>query len=146
MLRTIVATYRFRNEVAKLKATGVDFSKYTYVPEIDKTTGKTHHEREDHNHLLKRIAHQTRKGGPDGLNLKRFEEAIRSKETDLNMPHLLGQRKQSTVDAEKLLSHSVADFFQKKGYTLEAKYVKTITSWHEATDGRGMSQEKTTVS
>ena len=33
MLRTIVATYRFRNEVAKLKTSGVDFSKYTYVPE-----------------------------------------------------------------------------------------------------------------
>ena len=64
------------------------------------------------------------------------------KKTDLNMPALQGTRKQSTVDAEKLLSHAVATFFQDKGYTEEARYVKTVASWHEATDGRGMSQQE----
>ena len=75
------------------------------------------------------------------LDLKRFEEAIKSKDTELNMLHLTGVRKQSTVDAEILLLPPVPNFF-KKNYMVEAKYIATIASWHESTDGRGMTQEQ----
>ena len=36
----------------------------------------------------------------------------------------------------------MADFFQKKKYINEEQYVRTIALWHEASDGRGMSQDK----
>lgn len=52
-LRSIVAIYTFRKRVEELKDQGVDFSSHLYVPEIDPVTGNVHHERGDHNHLLK---------------------------------------------------------------------------------------------
>ena len=67
---------------------------------------------------------------------------MRSKQADLTQPALVGKRKQSVRDAEKLLSHAVAGFFEKKKYSAEAEYVKVIADWHEATDGRGLSQEE----
>ncbi len=62
--------------------------------------------------------------------------------TDLTMAALVGDRKQSTQDAEKLLSHTVAKYFQTKGYDKEAKYVQTVDDWHAATDGRGLDQQQ----
>ena len=56
MLRSIVATYLFRETVEDLKQKGRDFSQYVYIPETDSITGETHHDRADHCHLLKRIA------------------------------------------------------------------------------------------
>lgn len=38
-LRSVVATYRFRHTITSLKASGVDFSMYIHVPEIDDVTG-----------------------------------------------------------------------------------------------------------
>lgn len=55
-LRSIVATYLYRHSVGVLKKQGIDFATYMYVPEIDAVTGKAHHQRADHCHLLKRIA------------------------------------------------------------------------------------------
>ena len=55
MLKSIVATYRFRNTVSKFMSESVDFSTYVYIPEIDSETGEAFHEREDHCHILKRI-------------------------------------------------------------------------------------------
>lgn len=55
-MRSIIATYKFRHQVMDLKAQGVDFSTYMYVPEIDPVTNTVHHERADHGHLLKRMA------------------------------------------------------------------------------------------
>ena len=46
----------FRHTVDQFCADGVDFRTHVYVPEIDPVTGKTHHDRCDHGHLLKRIA------------------------------------------------------------------------------------------
>jgi hypothetical protein len=55
---------------------------------------------------------------------------------------LQGLRKQSVPDAELLLSHRVADFLLEQGnqYTPEAQYVKVIADYHEAWDGRGLTQ------
>ncbi|XP_066278595.1 uncharacterized protein [Branchiostoma lanceolatum] len=140
MLRSVVATYRFRARIGELKEGGVDFSSHLYVPEIDPTTGNTHHEREDHNHILKRIAKHTRDGGHADINVRRFDEAYKSNETDLTFHALVGTRKQSVGDAERLLSHAVANLFRSRGYEAEADYVKTVADWHEASDGRGLSQ------
>lgn len=50
-LRSIVATYTFRNAIMELKAEGVDFSQHLYVPEMDPVTGCVRHDRSDQNHL-----------------------------------------------------------------------------------------------
>jgi len=57
-----VATYTFCKRIEELKEQGVDFSSDLYLPEIHPVTGLVHHERGDHNYLLKRIAQQLRDG------------------------------------------------------------------------------------
>ena len=139
-LRSPVATYQFRCDVQYWKDQGVDFSLYMYVPEVDPITGDFHHERADHNHLLKRIAKHTRDGNNSELIYERFDEAMRNPMTGLTHAALVGSRKQSVPDAEKLLSFHVAKFFKDNHYLAEAEYVETIALWHEASDGRGLSQ------
>ncbi len=141
-MKSIVLTFRFRKEVARLKVEkGRDFTHSVYVPEVDHT-GSRKHSRADHNHLLKRIASHTRDGGPHQVDVRKFECAAKDSSTNLTMATLLGDRKQSTRDAEKLLSHTVANYFQTKGYNNEAKYVRTVADWHAATDGRGLDQQE----
>lgn len=98
-----------------------------------------------HRHLpswavLKRVATCTRNGNNADINSEAFVEAMRSPNTGLTYTALPGKRKQSVVDAEKLLSYNVAEFFRQKGYCKEYEYVKVIAQWHEASDGRGISQ------
>ena len=143
VMQSIFATYRFREELdillVRYKA---DFKHHMYVPEVDPITGEIYHAREDHNHIVKRIAHHTRKGGPGNIKVKRFQEAMESDTNDLTLAALVGKRKQSVADAESLLSPAVASFFESKNYTREAEYVRIISQWHEASDGRGMTQEE----
>lgn len=139
-MRSLVGTLYFRHDVATWKKEGVDFSLYMYIPEVDPTTGKVHHEREDHCHILKRIAKHTREGAYLALNLDAFDEAMRNPKTGLTHTALVGKRKQSVTDAEKLLSYHVCHFLKEKGYLAEAKYVEIVAKWHEASDGRGMTQ------
>ena len=56
MLKSVVANYRFRYTMSKYVSEGVDFSTCLYIQEIDEATGETFREREDHCHILKRIA------------------------------------------------------------------------------------------
>ncbi|XP_072047468.1 uncharacterized protein [Amphiura filiformis] len=79
-------------------------------------------------------------GGPPEVKVQRFAEACDSETTDLTVAALLGKRKQSVADAESLLSPAVAKFFETKNYTNEAAYVNIVSRWHEASDGRGLSQ------
>lgn len=141
MLRSIVGTYEFRHTIKSLyEEFGADFTQHLYVPEVDPVTGTSHHERGDHNHVLKRVATCTRNGNNADINSEAFVEAMRSPNTGLTYTALAGKRKQSVVDAEKLLSYNVAEFFRQKGYCKEYEYVKVIAQWHEASDGRGISQ------
>merc|ERR1719494_940308 len=39
-----------------------------------------------------------------------------------------------------MLSFLVAKFLQENGYQQESKYVETVASWHEAADGRGLTE------
>lgn len=139
-LRSLVATYRFRHRVAELKASGVDFTIHLYVPEVDPINGDYFHEREDHCHILKRIWKHTREKGPDGMNLKGFDDAVQDPSTGLTLAALRGERKQSVQDAERMLSYQVAKFLRNNGYLRKATYVETVAGWHEAADGRGLTQ------
>ena len=112
-LRSIIATCIFRASISHWQTQDVDFSTYMYVPEKDPTTNDYHHEREDHCHILKRIAKHTRQGANQQLNLERFDEAMRDSSTGLTHAALVGSRPQSVPDAERLLSHHVADFFER---------------------------------
>lgn len=44
------------------------------------------------------------------------------------------------MDAERLLSFHVAEFMEQHQFPAEAEYVLTIARWHEATDGRGLTE------
>ncbi len=140
MLKSIVATYRFRDAVTKYVSNGVDFSTYLYIPEIDEATGEAFHEREDHCHILKRIWKHTREAGPPGTNLQGFDDAMRDPNTGLTFAALTGKQKQSVVDVERMMSYLVAKFLSENGYEKEGEFVNIVAGWHEAADGRGLSE------
>ena len=139
-LRSLVATFLFRHAIQELKNDGVDFSLYLYVPELDPTTNEVHHDRGDHNHIFKRIATSTRKGNCKELDYAAFDAVLRDPKSGLTHAALIGERKQSLLDAERLLSYHVVESLQRQGYKTEAEYVKVVVNWHNATDGRGLSQ------
>ena len=58
----------------------------------------------------------------------------------LTLAALVGVRKQSVADVEQLLSYRMATFIERRGYEGEQEYTSHITFWHEALDGRGLSQ------
>ena len=66
-------------------------------------------------------------------------EALTDDEAGLTYPALVGSRKQSVEDAERLFSPSLLKFMEKKGYTYEAKYISAILGWRQACDVRGLS-------
>ena len=139
-LRSLVATYRYRHSIQQFKEEGHDFSSYMYVPEVDPTTGAVFHEREDHCHILKRIWKHTGEGGPDFLDVTSFDAAMMDPNTGLTHAALVGERKQSVPDAEKMLSYLVAKFLREHGHETEAYYVETVAGWHEVADGRGLTE------
>ena len=139
-LRSVVATYRFRASIEYWKARGADFSTHLYVPEIDPVTEEERHGRGDHNHLFRRMAKSVREGKDPKLNFETFNDAMQDPESGLTYAALTGKRKQSLKDAERLLSCHVADSLLRKEHVQEARHVQLIANWHEASDGRGLSQ------
>lgn len=126
--------------VKKLKEEEVDFTTHLYVPEVDPVTGCARHDRADHNHLLKRIAQHVRAGGYSALNYEAFGDVIADPLSGLTHAALVGKRRQSVKDAERLLSYHVVQSLERHGYATEAQFVRIIAEWHEASDGRGLSQ------
>ena len=120
--------------------TGRDFPFHLYVAEVDPVTGQLHHERADHNHLLKRIAGHVRNGGYNALNYEAFSDVLADPQSGLTHAALVGKRKQSVKDAERFLSYHVVKSLERHGHQVEADYVRVIAQWHEANDGRGLSQ------
>ena len=57
---------------------------------------------------------------------------------------LIGTRKQSVSDVEQMFSSRVLEFFERKGYTIEAEYVTTIRDWCRACDKRGLMNAQQT--
>lgn len=105
------------------------------MPEVDPLTGDYFH-----CHILKRIWKHTREKGPEGMNLQGFDDAVHDSSTGLTLAALRGERKQSVQDAERMLSFLVAKFLQEHGYVAESNYIEIVAGWHEAADGRGISQ------
>lgn len=89
-----------------------------------------------------RIAKCTRNGGPKGVKLERFHEALHDEDTKLTYSALVRSWKQSVEDAERLLSSYVANFMEKKGYQEEAKYIRAVDEWRRACDERGLSEQE----
>lgn len=139
-LRSIVAIYTFRKKVQEFKEEGVDFSTHLYVPQVDPVTSLVHHERADYNHLLKRIAHHLREGGYDAFQYEAFADVLADPLSGHTRAALVGKQKQSVKDAERVLSYHVVDSLRRHEYNAEADYVRIIAQWHEASDGRGLSQ------
>jgi hypothetical protein len=123
-LRSLVGTFLFRHLVEEYKKVGADFSLYLYIPEIDPVTKDVRHDRGDHNHVYKRIATSTRNGNCEALDYAAFDAVLRDPKSGLTHAALVGERKQSLADAERLLSYHVVDSLQRLGYETEAEYVK----------------------
>ena len=135
-----MAIYLFRKKVADFMATGVNFKEHLYVPEEDES-GEPQHEREDHNHVLKRIAACFRMGNIPNVDMTAFVGAMNDQHTGLTYTALTGKRKQSVSDAEKLLSTAVADWCKNNGHPEEGRVIEVIANWHKASDGRGLDEE-----
>ena len=90
-------------------------------------------------YLMQRIANHTRCGGPKELNLLYFK-VYNDPVTGLTRAALVGERKQSVIDVERLFGPNVADCFRSRGYHYEVKYVEAIWNWRRACDHRGLSE------
>ena len=91
---------------------------------------------------FQRIGNHTRMGGPENLQVQRFCEAAEDPSSGLTYSALTGLKKQSIGDVERLFSSEVAEFMERRNYTYEAEYVRTIHNWRRATDERGLSQQQ----
>lgn len=69
--------------MADLKQKGIDFSASLVVPEVDATTKEKLHQREDHNHLLKRIVGCIREGKLPCFNVIFLRDALQDPGNDL---------------------------------------------------------------
>ena len=68
-------------------------------------------------HCLLRIGTSLRLGSPSDVRLERFVEAV------LTHTALVGSRKQSVEDVERLFGLPLIEFMEEKQYTSEAKYL-----------------------
>ena len=69
-------------------------------------------------------------------------EAIYDPHAMLSYHALAGTRKQSVSDVEQIFSSRILKFFEEKGYTKEAEYVRVVHNWRRACDERGLSDEQ----
>ena len=133
-----MAMYLFKKKVSMHCSEGVNFREYLYVPEV----GEPQNDREDHNHVLKRIAGSLRKGHIPNVDVQAFVKAMHDPKSGLTYTALTGKRKQSVGDAEKLLSPAVGRWLRTNGFLSEARFVEVVSNWHKASDGRGLSEEE----
>lgn len=78
----------------------------------------------------------------DDVCLERFVEALQDPDAKLTHPALTGVRKQSVQDVERLFGHSVIEFMERKGYTAESKFLKSVRNWRRAIDERGLTESQ----
>lgn len=119
-----MATYLYRKMIKDFADNGVNFKDHLYVPEIDPRTNEYFHEREDHNHVLKRIANCTRAGDIPDVDVKAFVDALHDPSTGLTYTALTGQRKQSVPDCERMFSRGVLEHMERNGKTSTARFVR----------------------
>ena len=144
VLKSIMAIYLFRFEIERISKLDVDpanFKDFLYQPEKDAQTGESIHQREDHNHLLKRIIASLREGNIPGIDLRFMRDALHDPSTGLTYEALTGKNKQSVPDCERIISVGVISFMERNGHESERKVLTIIRNWHRAVDGRGLSQD-----
>jgi hypothetical protein len=141
MFRSVLAQLEFTYIVQKYDASGVPFTTHLHVPEVHPLTGSIFYEREDEGHVLKRICRCTRNGGPSQLQLERYVEAVQSSDAGLTYPALIGSRKQSVEDAERMFSPSLLKFMEDKGYQYEAEYIRAVLGWRTVSSICGFTRE-----
>lgn len=134
VLKSMLAIYLFREKVRKLKEAGCDFSKHLVVPENDSNTGEQIHQREYHNHLLKRIIACLREGVIPGIDLCHFRDALHDPHTGLTYEAVTGKNKQSVPDCERMISPGVITFMESNGHHKDAKLL-CITGTKQLMDG-----------
>ena len=140
-LKSLMAIYLFRHKIEQLKQDcDVDFSQHLYQPKVCELTGEFLHEREDYNHVLKRITECLRTGSIPGVNLCYFRDALHDSSTGLTYEALTGKQKRSVPHCEEIFSKSVLEFMQRNGHAYEARFIETVRNWHKAADGRGLSE------
>lgn len=79
--------YLFRHEIMSQAENGIDFRNSLVVPEVDADTQEKLHQREDHNHLLKRIVGCLREGSIPGFQVKFVRDALH--DPGLNPSHMI---------------------------------------------------------
>ena len=89
-----MATYLYHKKVNDYCALGVNFKE----PEVNEVNGETFHEREDHNHVLKRITSGARAGTIPSIGLQYFRDALHDENSDMTYEALTGKRKQFIPD------------------------------------------------
>ena len=75
-LKSLMATYLYPKMILDYTNDGVNFKEHLYVLEFDPRTGEYFHEREDHIHVLKRIANCARAGDVPDVDAKTFVDAL----------------------------------------------------------------------
>ena len=75
-----------------------------------------------------------RLGGPREIHLERFVEALQDPDSGLTYPALVGTRKQSIEDVERLFGESLITYMECKNYSVKAKYLRIIRNWRRAVD------------
>ena len=101
-----MAIYLFHFEIERISKLDVDpanFKDFLYQPEKDVKTGESIHQREDHNHLLKRIKASLREGNIPGIDLRCMRDAFHDPSNGLTYEALTGKNKQSVPDILKEL-------------------------------------------
>lgn len=81
-----------------------------------------------------------RDGGYTAFDYEAFADVLADPLSGLTHAALVGERRQSVKDAERLLSYNVVRSLERHGKNEEAAFIQIIAQWHEASDGRGLSQ------
>lgn len=71
--------------------------------------------------------------------MERFVEALQDPKSGLTYPALVGTRKQSVEDVERLFGEPLIEYMTLKNYTSEAQYLSIIRNWRNAIDKRGIT-------
>lgn len=84
-----MAGYILKQKINEFLESGINFKDNLYVPEVI-GQGPAIHEREDHNHILKRIGSCTRASSIPNVNLEYFDEALNDPDSGLTFTALTG--------------------------------------------------------
>ena len=103
-------------------------------------TEQVRHDRADHNHFLKRITQHVRDGVYTPFDYEAFSDVLSDPLSGLTHAALVGKRRQSVKDPERLLSYHVVQSPERHAKPKEAKLIHVIAQWHESSDARGISQ------